>query len=170
MFSLLHGSEGHPVHPPLTDAAIGAYVVATVFSVVGAIGWIEDAAGKTAWLALLVGLGAGSAAAVTGLADLLTIPRPSPTFRTAAFHGSVMATATVLFLLAAVFQYDGFHDGTVTTAGLVFAVIGFLVLMVGGWLGGSVVFEHGMRVSDAAQTYARSSESMQTSQEPRRVA
>jgi len=147
MFSLIRGTDDHPVHPPFTDVAIGAYTVATVFSIVGAMGWIEDAAGKTAWLALLVGLCAGVASAVTGLADLMTIPRESTTFRTAAFHGTLMASASVLFVLAAIFQYDGFHDGNVTTAGLVFTVAAFFVLMVGGWLGGSLVFRHGMRVN-----------------------
>src|SRR5215210_5366437 len=117
---LIHGRPGHPVHPPLTDVAIGAYTVATAMVVIGALGWIEDAAGKGAWLALLVGITGGVASASTGLADLLTIPRSSQTFRAAATHGSVMACASVLFVLAAVFQYDGFHDGTVTTLGLVF--------------------------------------------------
>jgi len=161
MFSLVRGTDDHPLHPPLTDAAIGAYTVATVFAVVGAIGWIEDAAGKTAWLALLVGLCAGVAAAATGLADLLTIPRESQTFRTAAFHGSVMASASVLFLLAAIFQYDGFHDGRVTSGGLVLTVLGFLALMVGGWLGGSLVFAHGMRVNPSDRSsVGRSEENM----------
>jgi uncharacterized membrane protein len=150
--SFIHGRRGHPLHPPLTDAAIGAYVVACVFAVVGALGWIEDAAGKAAWLALLVGICAGVASAVTGLADLLTLPRPSDTFRSGAIHGSVMACASVLFVLAAIFQYDGFHDGTVTTAGLVFTVAGFVVLMVGGWLGGALVFERGLRVEPGSTT------------------
>jgi len=144
--SIIHGREGHPLHPPLTDAAIGAYTVACVFAVIGAFGWIEDAAGKTTWLALLVGIGAGIAAAGTGLADLLTIPRSSPTFRSAVVHGSVMACASLLFVVAGIFQYDGFHDGTVTTPGLIFTVAGFLLLMIGGWLGGALVFTHGMRV------------------------
>lgn len=148
--SIIHGRDGHPLHPPLTDAAIGAYTVACIFAVIGALGWIEDAAGKTAWLALLVGICAGVASAATGLADLLTIPRSSPTFRSAAIHGSVMACASLLFVLAAVFQYDGFHEGTVTTAGLVFTAAGFVLLMVGGWLGGALVFVHGIRVKPAS--------------------
>jgi uncharacterized membrane protein len=148
--SIIHGRDGHPLHPPLTDVTIGAYTVACVFAVVGALGWIEDAAGKTAWLALLVGIGAGIASAATGLADLVTIPRSSPTFRSAAIHSSVMACASLLFVIAAILQYDGFHDGTVTTSGLIFTVAGFLLLTIGGWLGGALVFAHGMRVASAS--------------------
>ena len=148
MQSIIHGPDGHPIHPPLTDAAIGAYTVAFVFAIVGALGWIEDAAGKATWLALLVGIGAGVASATTGLADLLTIPRPSATFRSAAIHGSLMGVSSVLFVVAAIFQYDGFHDGTVTTAGLVLTVAAYLVLTIGASVGGTLVFVHRMRVKD----------------------
>jgi hypothetical protein len=34
----------------------------------------------------------------------------------------------------------------VSTGGLVLTLVGFVLLTVGGWLGGAVVFVHGMRV------------------------
>jgi len=37
-------------------------------------------------------------------------------------------------------------DGRVSTAGVVLSLAGLAVLTVGGWLGGSIVFVHGMRV------------------------
>jgi uncharacterized membrane protein len=55
-------------------------------------------------------------------------------------------TAVVLFALAAWRQHPGYQHGDVTTGGLVLTVAGFVVLTVGGWLGGSVVFVHGTRV------------------------
>jgi uncharacterized membrane protein len=59
---------------------------------------------------------------------------------------AVMVTAVVLFAIAAILQYDGFHDGDVTSGGLVFALLGWVTLVAGGWLGGSLVFVHGHRV------------------------
>jgi uncharacterized membrane protein len=143
---MLHGSRGHPIHPPLTDAAIGMYTLAAALAVVGAFGAIEDAAGKGMWLALLGGLAAGALAAVTGLLDWLEIPSGTPLRRTAMLHMLVMVTATVLFALAAIVQYDGFRDGRVVTGGLVLTLVGFATLTIGGWIGGSLVFVHGMRV------------------------
>jgi uncharacterized membrane protein len=143
---MLHGSRGHPIHPPLTDAAIGMYTLAAALAVVGAFGAIEDAAGKGMWLALLGGLAAGALAAVTGLLDWLEIPSGTPLRRTATLHMLVMVTATVLFALAAIVQYDGFRDGRVVTGGLVLTLVGFATLTIGGWIGGSLVFVHGMRV------------------------
>ena len=142
----LRGTRGHPSHPPLTDAVIGMYTLATALAVIGAIGWIEDAAGKGMWLALLGGLIASVGAATTGLLDWLQIERGTPVWRTATTHMAVMVTAVVLFGIAAVIQYDGFHDGDVTTGGLVLALLGSVTLVGGGWLGGSLVFVHGMRV------------------------
>jgi hypothetical protein len=57
-----------------------------------------------------------------------------------------MVSATVLFLLAAVFGHAGYVEREVTTSGLVLTLAGFGLLTLGGWLGGTVVFVHGMRV------------------------
>jgi uncharacterized membrane protein len=143
---VIRGVPGHPIHPPLTDATIGAYTVSTVLAVVGGLGISEDAAGKGMWLALVVGLCFSSITVVTGLVDYFTISGGTPLKRTATIHGLANGAASVFFVLATIFQYDGFRDGEVTAAGLVLTLIGFGFLTLGGWLGGSIVFVHGMRV------------------------
>jgi len=42
----------------------------------------------------------------------------------------------------------------VTTGGLVLALLGFVALTAGGWLGGTIVFVHGMRVRAVPETAA----------------
>jgi uncharacterized membrane protein len=130
----------------MTDGAIGAYTAATVLVVVGAAGVAEDALAKGWWITLLIGLGFGALAAVTGLADWLSISRGTPLWRTATTHLVVMVVANLLFGLAAVVGYGGYSDGEIGAAALVLAVCGFVALAVGGWIGGSIVFVHGMRV------------------------
>jgi uncharacterized membrane protein len=144
--ALVRGLAGHPLHPPLTDGAIGAYVAATVLACLGAAGIAEEALAKGWWIALLVGLGFGALAALTGLADWLSITRGTPLRRTATMHLVVMVCATVLFVLAAIVGHAGYVDGEVGIAALVLVLIGFVTLTLGGWLGGSIVFVHGMRV------------------------
>jgi uncharacterized membrane protein len=144
--ALVRGLPGHPLHPPMTDGAIGAYTTATVLACVGAAGVAEEALAKGWWLALLIGLGFGALAAITGLADWLSITRGTPLWRTATTHLLVMVAATVLFGLAAILGHAGYVDGDVDTAALVLVLAGYLTLAVGGWLGGSIVFVHGMRV------------------------
>ena len=57
-----------------------------------------------------------------------------------------MVSAVVLFALAAWLQYDGYQNGDVTTGGVILSVLGFIALTAGGWLGGTIVFVHGIRV------------------------
>jgi uncharacterized membrane protein len=122
------------------------FVFATGLSVVGYAGGITDAAGKGMWLALIGGLIVALPTAVTGFADWVTIAWGTPRWRTATLHLTAMLSAVALFALAAWRQYPGYEQGHVTSGGLVFCLAGFVVLTAGGWLGGTIVFVHGMRV------------------------
>ena len=139
----------------MTDAAIGAYTAATVLACLGAAGVAEEALAKGWWITLLIGLGFGALAAVTGLLDWLSISRGTPLWRTATTHMVVMVTATLLFAAAAVAGYGGYDDGEVGSVALVLVLCGFVALTAGGWLGGSIVFVHGMRVLSLADEPAR---------------
>jgi uncharacterized membrane protein len=144
--ALIHGLPGHPLHPPLTDATIGMFVLATALAVIGAAGAIEDAAGKGCWLALIGGLGVAVPTAATGFADWIRLQWGSPPWRTATLHLTAMVCAVVLFALAAWLQHDGYRHGDVETGGVIFSVAGLGALTMGGWLGGTIVFVHGIRV------------------------
>jgi uncharacterized membrane protein len=134
------------VHPPLTDATIGAYTAAVVLGCLGAVGIAEGALAKGWWLALLVGLGFGALSALTGLIDWITITWGTPLWRTATFHMLVMVIATLFFVLAAIIGYGGYQDSEISSGALVLALVGYGALTLGGWLGGTIVFVHGMRV------------------------
>ena len=142
---LWRGLPGHPIHPPLTDAAIGTYTFATIMAVVDATGLAEHNAAKAWWLALIVGLILTVPAALTGLADWLTITRSTPLWRTATTHLAVMVGAALLFGLAALLGHDGYARGDVAAGPLVLTLAGFVALTVGGWIGGTITFVHGMR-------------------------
>jgi hypothetical membrane protein len=57
-----------------------------------------------------------------------------------------MVTATVFFALAAIFGHGSYSHGNVSTGAFILTLIGFGLLTLGGWLGGAIVFVHGMRV------------------------
>jgi uncharacterized membrane protein len=143
---LIKGLPGHPLHPPLTDATIGIYTAATAFAVLSAIGVSERNTATAWWLALVAGLAVTVPTALAGLVDWLGITRGSPLWRTATIHLLAMVTATVLFLLAAVFGHAGYVDHDVSGGAFVLTLAGFGMLTLGGWLGGTIVFVHGMRV------------------------
>ncbi|HKG44741.1 MAG TPA: DUF2231 domain-containing protein [Gaiellaceae bacterium] len=143
---LWRGLPGHPIHPPLTDATIGAYTAATVMGLASVIGIAETSAAHGWWLALVVGLIATSLTALTGFADWLTITWGSPMWWTATWHMGSMLTATVFFLIAALVGHSGYNDGAVEALPFILTVVGFVFLTAGGWLGGAIVYVHGMRV------------------------
>jgi uncharacterized membrane protein len=148
MTKLIRGLPGHPLHPPLTDATIGMYVLAAGLAIIGAAGAIQLAAAKGMWLALIGGLIVSVPTALTGLADWLSIEWGSERWRTATLHLTAMVSAVTLFALAAWQQYDGYQDGRVTTGRLILTLCGAAVLTLGGWLGGALVFVYGTRVID----------------------
>ena len=147
MFSWLYrGTPGHPLHPPLTDATIGIYTFATVAAVLSKLGIAEEKAAQAWALALIVGLIASVPTALTGFADWLRIERGTSLWRTATSHMVAMLLATAFFLIAIGAGYSDGIDGVLTDGAFILTLVGFLLLSVGGWLGGTIVFNYGMRV------------------------
>jgi uncharacterized membrane protein len=142
---LVKGLPGHPLHPPLTDATIGIYTGAAAFGVLSVLGVSEGNMATAWWLALIAGLVVTGPTALTGLIDWLSITWGTPLWRTASVHMLSMLTATV-FLLAAIFGHGDYVDAEVNGGSLTLTLVGFGFLTLGGWLGGTVVFVHGMRV------------------------
>jgi uncharacterized membrane protein len=143
---LWRGLPGHPIHPPLTDATIGTYTFATVAALAEVLGITKNAGAYGWWIALIAGLIFTVPTALTGLADWLTIEWGSELWKTATSHMIAMVTATVFFALAAIFGHGSYSHGNVSTGAFILTLIGFGTLTVGGWLGGAVVYVHGMRV------------------------
>jgi uncharacterized membrane protein len=143
---LVHGLPGHPLHPPLTDATIGIYTFATLAALTDVLSITNRAGAEGWWLALLLGLGTTVLTALTGLADWLTLTWGSELWKTATTHMAAMVTATVFFGIAAIGGHDNYVSGNIDAAGLILTLVGFGLLTLGGWLGGAVVYVHGMRV------------------------
>jgi len=143
---LWHGLPGHPLHPPLTDATIGTYTFATIAGFLEVVGITERNGAIGWWLGLVVGLIVSAPTALTGLADWLTITWRSELWWTATWHLCSMVTATAFFALAAIFGHGSYTHANVSAGSYALTLIGFGLLTLGGWLGGAVVFVHGMRV------------------------
>jgi len=143
---LWHGLPGHPIHPPLTDVTIGTYTFATVAAFAEVTGITENAGAWGWWIALIFGLIMTVPTALTGLLDWLTITRGTELWKTATLHLTAMLSATAFFALAAIFGHSSYTHANVSSGAFVLTLIGFALLTLGGWLGGAIVFVHGMRV------------------------
>ena len=143
---LWHGLPGHPIHPPLTDATIGTYTFATVAGLAEVTGITQNSGAYGWWIALIFGLIVTVPTALTGLLEWLSIEWGSELWKTATTHMIAMLSATVCFALAAIFGHAAYSHGNVSGGAYTLTVIGFLLMTLGGWLGGAIVFVYGMRV------------------------
>ena len=143
---LVKGLPGHPIHPPLTDVTIGTYTFATVAGILDATGLVDHNAAPAWWIALVVGLCSTALTATTGFIDWIEIEWGSELWKTATTHMCAMLAATGAFLAAVLVGHSDYTHGTVSGGAFALTLVGFVLLTTGGWLGGAVVFVHGMRV------------------------
>lgn len=143
---LVKGPPAHPLHPPLTDLTIGTYGFATVAAILDVANLVGRNAAYAWWIALVVGLCSTALTATSGLVDWLSIEWGSELWKTATAHLSAMLAATGAFLAAALLGHHGYTQGTVSAGAFALTLVGFVLLTTGGWLGGAVVYVHGMRV------------------------
>lgn len=155
LIDLMRGFRGHPAHPPLTDASIGAYTVATVAAVLSWGGIEEAAMAKTAFAAIVIGLVVSVVTILTGFVDYLRIRRGTPLWNTATVHWIVMALANGAFIAAAALLDGGFDADKVEAGAALTTIGGYVLLFVGGWIGGAITYVYGMRVISDNERSAR---------------
>lgn len=143
---LLKGWPGKPVHPPLTDVAIGAYTVGVAMLVAGAIGIEEEQMAHGGLLAIGGGLAITVPTALAGLFDWLDLEKGTPARRAATIHLIAMVSATVLFAFTFIVQLDGYRNDHVETFGWILGLLAEGVLTAGGYIGGTLAFVYGVRV------------------------
>jgi uncharacterized membrane protein len=154
-FKGLRGWSGKPLHPPLTDLPIAAYVLAAVFDVASAIGGQDRAWARELWHAgtwLFVGGAAVSVlAALTGLWDAWKSSEAgTQARRTINTHATIMVTVTVLALADIAWRLRVYDTEAVTPAGIaaLSVLVGALVSL-GATYGGSLVYDYGFNVETA---------------------
>jgi uncharacterized membrane protein len=148
----LKGFPGHPSHPPLAGVSIGAYTIAVALLVLGALGLEEPAMAQGALLAVSAGLVLAPPTMLTGLLDWRELPPRTPRRTLANLHLGTMLAATVAFALSWFPARAGYQAGRVHAAALILALAGEALLVVGGYLGGTLVYVHGHRVLAQPQT------------------
>src|SRR3954451_2190559 len=151
-FKGLRGWSGKPLHPPLTDFPIAAYVIAALFDVLSAVGGKDHTWTREMWHAATYTFLAGAAvsvlAALTGLWDARTSSEAgTQARRTINTHATIMVTVTVLALVDIGWRLNDYHTELVTPTGIaVLSVVVALLVSLGATFGGGLVYEYGFNV------------------------
>ncbi|SDL15825.1 Uncharacterized membrane protein [Cryobacterium psychrotolerans] len=141
--TILAGPYGHPFHPLLVTIPIGAWTASIVFDIAaGATGDVAFASGAT-WL-IGIGLVGAMLAAAAGLMDLAALNRGTRARHIALTHMSLNLAVIVLFAIGFAIRLSD----AVSIVGVVLSVVALLLLAASGFLGGELVFRHGVRVAD----------------------
>jgi uncharacterized membrane protein len=152
----LRGLAGKPLHPPLTDVPVTAYLFAAVFDVLSiAVHTSHPIVARQLFVAgtwtVLGGAVVSVLAALTGTIDWLTSSEPgTQARRTINAHALVMVTVTVVVLVDLLIRLTTYHDRGYTPAPIVvLSVVAGALVSFGATLGGSLVYDYGFNVETA---------------------
>ena len=155
-FKGLRGFAGKPFHPPLTDIPVGAYIIGPVLDLIAFAGsdasWASDVY-RAGGFTLLFGAVVSVMTAITGYADWLNTEKGTQMRRMANAHAWAMIFLTLLVLAELALRYlgdrSGSPDGLIVLLGM--AAAGMVIL--GGTLGGSLVYDFGFNVETASDNH-----------------
>lgn len=141
---------GHPIHPMLVPIPIGLWIFSLVCDLFHAGGSANPAWTTVAFYCMGGGILGALAAALPGLVDLLSLPAGPRS--TAIKHMAINLTVVALYVINFWMRMDAPH----TPGKLVWlSLISVGLLAISGWLGGKMVFEHGIAVSTPSDSQRR---------------
>ncbi len=150
-FKGLRGWAGKPLHPPLTDLPVAAYILAGVFDLTsfaagGDAEFARDAYVAATWT--IIGGGIVSVgAALTGFWDWLkSTPKYTQAWRTANWHMAVMVTVTLVVVADIVLRL-GAYDAPRAPGGVtLLSALAAVLVAYGAMYGGALVYDYGFNV------------------------
>jgi uncharacterized membrane protein len=132
----------HPIHPMFVTFPIGLWIFSLVTDIIYRVNGNEMWA-SVAYYSMAGGIIGAILAALPGFVDYLAL-KPSRVKDIALWHMLINVGALTLFCIN-LYLRTGAPD---TTAPFVLSIIGVLSIMVSGWLGGQMVYVHGLAVDE----------------------
>jgi uncharacterized membrane protein len=143
----LRGLSGKPLHPPLTDFPVAAYVLALAFDLISffSTGELAENMYNAATYVLIGGFIVSIPTSLTGFWDWWKSTQAhTQAWRTANWHMAVMGTVMTLVIINLLTR--DLVDGSVNTLGMVLSVVAGGIVSFGATYGGSLVFDYGFNV------------------------
>lgn len=137
---------GHPSHPLFIHFPAGLLPAAFFLDLASQV-WPDRGLGRVASFNVGLGLAGAVPSALTGLVDYLGMVGGSKKKRVATRHLIAQLTAVGAFGLSLRWRLGRSDRSRTPRPALALAGVGLLALLVGNYLGGQLVYRHGMRVS-----------------------
>lgn len=131
--------KGHPIHPILIAFPVAFFTGAIVFDILSMI-FVDVVFWVTAYYMQIAGIVGGLIAAIPGIIDYFyTVPPQSSGKKRAAKHAMVNSSALILFTIAVLLKKD---PGILSPVVMILELAAIILLSVGGWLGGTLVYRN----------------------------
>lgn len=131
----------HPLHPALVHFPVACWSLAVFADFAGL--WLGESAWQWSGGLLAVGCLMALAAMLAGLIELPRVPEGDP-LRDTYLHMGAMLTAFSLFAARLLLRVDHLELLAPDMVSLLLDAGGLVALAVGGWLGGRLVYGHGI--------------------------
>lgn len=139
---------GEPIHPALVHLPVGLWVGALVFDIISICGPANNAMAQTAFWCIVGGLVSAILAIPFGLADWWGIKKEKPAYKLGLIHAGLNTVVFLIFLANFFLRLP--HLTTIahiTIPQLILTIVGDAILLVSGYIGGRMVYEHGISVA-----------------------
>jgi uncharacterized membrane protein len=149
MKNLLQGQWlGHPLHAVFAHLPLAMWTSALVFDVLALVGGGNNVFVQTSFYAIVVGLLSTLLVIPTGLAEWWDIKPDWSAWRLSVWHLCLNLLASILWIGNAVLRFNTFQTATTVPAlPLVLSIVATGVVLTSGYLGGRMVYDHGVAVA-----------------------
>ncbi len=136
----------HPLHPLLVHIPVGLWILSLVFDIASFNARDGNIFVQASYYTMLVGVIGALLAALAGFADFLDIPGGTRAKTIGWTHMLLNLIIVLLYVLNLWIRYG--QLGLDVVAGLPFALslIAIIMLVVSGYLGGVLIYQHGVGV------------------------
>ncbi len=135
----------HPAHPALVHFPIACWSLASCADGAALFVWPAQLQLLAAVL-MAMGCVLGVLTAAAGFVELLKLPDGHPAERTANIHMMFALTSWCLYAGSLFLRTEQQHLIAPTVWALLLSGLGLLMLLATGWLGGQLVYRHGVGV------------------------
>ena len=145
--ALLQGKPfGHPLHPALVHFPIGLFVLSLCLDIASYLNLTSSDLSRASLYTMACGLAMGILAALTGLVDRSDIRLDHPARKTSTIHMLLNLTALALFGINYILRVGPGDLAVLPLPYLLLSLVGVGILLVSGYLGGTMVYDNGIGV------------------------
>ncbi len=147
----------HPLHPLLVHVPVAVWPAALLFDALSRLNFGGNTLVRLSFFCVALGLAATLPVVPTGLADWIEIKQEKPAWKIGLAHMALNLVVTIIFAVNLGLRVSSFQNAaTVDSLPVALSAAGTVLLFVSAYLGGLMVYDHGIAVARLSKNKWRS--------------